>query len=42
VETQPLAGDALPDWMDGWEAVRADKAGMVFSTCCAITHENKA
>jgi 16S rRNA (guanine966-N2)-methyltransferase len=26
---QPLAGDALPDWMDGWEAVRADKAGMV-------------
>jgi 16S rRNA (guanine(966)-N(2))-methyltransferase RsmD len=26
----PLAGtDALPDWMAGWEAVRADKAGLV-------------
>ena len=26
----PLDGDTPPDWMAGWEVVRADKAGMVF------------
>lgn len=26
----PLEGTSVPAWMDGWEVVRADKAGMVF------------
>lgn len=26
----PLDGDEPPEWMAGWESVRADKAGMVF------------
>jgi 16S rRNA (guanine966-N2)-methyltransferase len=26
----PLVGDAVPDWLSGWEVLRADKAGMVF------------
>jgi 16S rRNA (guanine966-N2)-methyltransferase len=26
----PLDGETLPDWMTGWDVVRADKAGMVF------------
>jgi 16S rRNA (guanine966-N2)-methyltransferase len=26
----PLDGEIVPDWMKGWEVVRADKAGMVF------------
>ncbi|HEX7634913.1 MAG TPA: 16S rRNA (guanine(966)-N(2))-methyltransferase RsmD [Noviherbaspirillum sp.] len=26
----PLGADALPDWLAGWNVVRADKAGMVF------------
>ncbi|WP_211442831.1 16S rRNA (guanine(966)-N(2))-methyltransferase RsmD [Collimonas humicola] len=25
-----LAEDALPDWLSGWQLLRADKAGMVF------------
>jgi 16S rRNA (guanine966-N2)-methyltransferase len=25
-----LDNDALPEWMSGWQAVRADKAGLVF------------
>jgi 16S rRNA (guanine(966)-N(2))-methyltransferase RsmD len=32
-EALPLAqdkDDALPDWLAGWDAVRADKAGMVY------------
>jgi len=28
-EALPLEGD-LPDWLAGWDAVRADKAGMVY------------
>jgi 16S rRNA (guanine966-N2)-methyltransferase len=27
---QPLQAEAPPAWLDGWEIVRADKAGMVF------------
>jgi 16S rRNA (guanine966-N2)-methyltransferase len=27
---QPLTADSPPDWLAGWEVVRADKAGMVF------------
>ena len=30
VEAQPLEGDDLPDWLAGWDAIRADKAGMVY------------
>ena len=26
----PLTGEAAPEWLAGWEVVRADKAGMVF------------
>lgn len=26
----PLDGESLPEWMNGWEVVRADKAGVVF------------
>lgn len=26
----PLTGENLPAWMDAWDVVRADKAGMVF------------
>lgn len=26
----PLDGETAPDWMKGWEVVRADKAGMVY------------
>lgn len=26
----PLDGEEAPAWMDGWEVLRADKAGMVF------------
>lgn len=26
----PLDGDAPPDWLAGWDVIRADKAGMVF------------
>jgi hypothetical protein len=26
----PLDGEQAPEWMQDWEAVRADKAGMVF------------
>jgi 16S rRNA (guanine(966)-N(2))-methyltransferase RsmD len=27
---QPLDGETPPDWLAGWEVIRADKAGMVF------------
>jgi 16S rRNA (guanine(966)-N(2))-methyltransferase RsmD len=27
---QPLSSEAMPDWLTGWQIVRADKAGMVF------------
>lgn len=27
---QPLDGEAAPAWIEGWEVVRADRAGMVF------------
>jgi 16S rRNA (guanine(966)-N(2))-methyltransferase RsmD len=27
---QPLDGETPPEWLSGWEVVRADKAGMVF------------
>jgi 16S rRNA (guanine(966)-N(2))-methyltransferase RsmD len=27
---QAFSNDALPEWMGGWQVVRADKAGMVF------------
>lgn len=26
----PLDGEVLPEWINGWKVVRADKAGMVF------------
>lgn len=26
----PLDGEAPPDWLEGWNVIRADKAGMVF------------
>jgi 16S rRNA (guanine966-N2)-methyltransferase len=26
----PLTGESVPAWMDSWDVVRADKAGMVF------------
>ncbi|MFC0251561.1 16S rRNA (guanine(966)-N(2))-methyltransferase RsmD [Massilia consociata] len=34
-----LEGDAVPDWLAGWEAVRADKAGMVYYYLLRL-HEN--
>ena len=27
---QPFDNDALPEWLNGWQVVRADKAGMVY------------
>ena len=29
-EALPLDDDALPDWLEGWDAIRDDKAGMVY------------
>jgi 16S rRNA (guanine(966)-N(2))-methyltransferase RsmD len=29
-EPLPQEGDDLPDWLLGWDAIRADKAGMVY------------
>ncbi len=29
-EPLPQEGDDVPDWLLGWEAIRADKAGMVY------------
>ncbi|VXC26123.1 16S rRNA (guanine(966)-N(2))-methyltransferase RsmD [Massilia sp. 9I] len=29
-EPLPLEGEELPDWLAGWEAIREDKAGMVY------------
>ncbi|MEH6433430.1 16S rRNA (guanine(966)-N(2))-methyltransferase RsmD [Massilia sp. DD77] len=33
-------GDATPEWLQGWEAVRADKAGMVYYHLLKL-HKNK-
>lgn len=35
----PLDGDDAPEWLQGWSAVRADKAGMVFYH---LLHRNSA
>jgi 16S rRNA (guanine(966)-N(2))-methyltransferase RsmD len=37
----PLEGPDVPDWLAGWELVRADKAGMVVYHLLKV-HENKA
>jgi len=31
----------VPDWLEGWESIRADKAGMVFYHLLKL-HGNKA
>jgi 16S rRNA (guanine966-N2)-methyltransferase len=36
-----LADGESPEWLDGWDLVRADKAGMVFYHLLKL-HENKA
>jgi 16S rRNA (guanine(966)-N(2))-methyltransferase RsmD len=37
----PFDEAEVPDWLDGWETVRADKAGMVYFHLLKL-HENKA
>jgi 16S rRNA (guanine(966)-N(2))-methyltransferase RsmD len=37
----PFDEAEVPDWLDGWEIVRADKAGMVYFHLLKL-HENKA
>jgi len=37
----PIDGSAVPDWLEGWESIRADKAGMVFYHLLKL-HGNKA
>jgi 16S rRNA (guanine(966)-N(2))-methyltransferase RsmD len=37
----PFDEAEMPDWLHGWEAVRADKAGMVYFHLLSL-HENKA
>lgn len=37
----PLPFDEAPDWLEGWELVRADKAGMVCYHLLKL-HQNKA
>jgi 16S rRNA G966 N2-methylase RsmD len=29
-EPLPLEGEDLPEWLAGWDAIRSDKAGMVY------------
>jgi hypothetical protein len=35
----PLDGEDTPEWLQGWSAIRADKAGMVFYH---LLHRNRA
>lgn len=35
----PLDGESPPDWMEGWQVIRSDKAGMVFYH---LLHRNAA
>jgi 16S rRNA (guanine(966)-N(2))-methyltransferase RsmD len=37
----PFGEDEKPEWLDGWECVRADKAGMVHYSLLKL-HENSA
>lgn len=37
----PQEGDDIPDWLHGWDAIRADKAGMVYYYLLK-THEELA
>jgi 16S rRNA G966 N2-methylase RsmD len=37
----PFDEAEVPDWLDGWELVRGDKAGMVYFHLLKL-HENKA
>jgi 16S rRNA G966 N2-methylase RsmD len=40
-EPLPFEGEDRPDWLAGWDAVRLDKAGMVYYYLLKL-HENEA